>query len=124
MARRMVRKATVALRMICALAVVLLAFAHKPPTTVTALVQNVTLQLPDGSYADLCIGDHATEHPEMARYCELCLLCNSTLLPGRDDQSWLLARVDGIVATKIAQTSVATALTIDRPRSRAPPSLS
>lgn len=124
MARRMVREATVALRMICALAVVLLAFAHKPPTTVTALVQNVTLQLPDGSYADLCIGDHATEHPEMARYCEVCVLCHSTALPGPDDHAWLLTRTDSGTAVVPVQTSVAPAPGVERPRSRAPPAFS
>ncbi|SMC81981.1 hypothetical protein [Rhizobium sp. RU36D] len=124
MAKRTARMATVMLRMICALAVVLLAFAHKPPETVAAIVQNVTLQLPDGSYADLCIGDHATEHPEMARYCEVCVLCHSIALPGPDDHAWLLTSTEAGVAATLVKTSVVPALGVARPRSRAPPAVS
>ena len=77
------------LRILCAFALLSLAFAHKPPQVMAAAYATMSLQLPDGSYADMCIGDAATKHPFVHQFCEVCSLASSTILPLPDDGVWL-----------------------------------
>ena len=80
------------LRMLCAFALLSLAFAHKPPQVMAAAYETVSLRLPDGTLADICVGDAAIKHPLVHQFCEACMLASSTLLPPPDDDAWLLTR--------------------------------
>lgn len=88
MSKAMVMKGGV-LRILCAFALLSLAFAHKPPQVMAAAYATMSLQLPDGTYADMCVGDAATQHPMVRQYCEVCALASSMLLPLPDDGVWL-----------------------------------
>lgn len=112
------------LRMLCAFALLSLAFAHKPPHVMAAVYQTAQLQLPDGTYADICLNDTATKHPSMSQFCEACALSSATVLPAPPSESWLVTRfasLDNAAVSKVEQISVSS---IERPRSRAPPSFS
>lgn len=112
------------LRMICVAAILSLAFAHKPPQVMAAVMQSASLQLPDGSFADICISETAIKHPVAALHCEVCMLASATLLPSPDDEAWLVARVASLVSAPPIVVKRAAPLPIDRPRSRAPPTVS
>ena len=73
-------------RIICALALILVGFAHKPPQTVSTVPASefAAYVLPDGTLPFLCDvanldGDKGTMHDHDR--CEACLLSASTLLP-------------------------------------------
>lgn len=112
-------------RWMCVIAMLSLGATHTPPRLAAAALETVSLQLPDGTYADLCLGHEGQRHPGPTMVkCEACLLSGSTLLPLPDDEAWLIrefASVDNRVAeTTTTQQPIAVAL----PRSRGPPALS
>lgn len=109
------------LRILCAFALLSLAFAHKPPQVMAAAYATVSLQLPDGTFADMCIGDTATKHPLVRQYCEVCALSSTALLPAPTGESWLLSQFAGLANAPVVFIERAAALPIERPRSRAPP---
>lgn len=80
------------LRILCAFALLSLAFAHKPPQVMAAAYEAASLRLPDGTYADICVSEAAIKHPLVRQFCEACMLASSSLLPLPDDGAWLLAR--------------------------------
>ena len=112
------------LRILCAFALLALAFAHKPPQVMAAGYATVSLQLPDGSFADMCIGDTATRHPLLRQYCEVCALSSTALLPLPAGDSWLLSQFSGLANDPVGVAERPAVLPIERPRSRAPPILS
>lgn len=112
------------LRTLCAVAFLSLAFAHKPPQVMAAAFETVSLQLPDGTYADLCIGEAGTKHPLATQFCEACMLSASALLPTPDPHGWLLSSFASLRNSAATPSDVPVALAVDRPRSRGPPSIS
>ena len=124
MTRRGRRGISGLLRMLCALALLSLSFAHKPPLAMAALVESASLQLPDGSYADLCVGEAAVKHEYMIVSCDACRLSGTTLLPTPGDGAWLLSACGLAVAAFKGEAAVVAQLPIDRLRSRAPPLIS
>lgn len=112
------------LRIVCAFALLSLAFAHKPPQVMAAAYATVSLQLPDGTYADICVGDTAAKHPLVSQYCEVCALAASALLPAPSGEGWLLSQFAGLLNDPAIATERPTVLSVERPRSRAPPVLS
>lgn len=112
-------------RFLCVLAMLSLGLAHTPPRLAVAAFDTALLLLPDGTYADLCIGDEGRSHPghDMAK-CEACLIGGATLLPLPDDQSWLIDAfpcLDNRLSTSTAYIAVDA---VSLPRSRGPPSFS
>lgn len=78
-------------RMLCALALLLVAFAHKPvgvAATVSAYagVNVADYILPDGTLPDLCLtGDGDHQHHAGANPCEACRIVSSVDLPSPFD---------------------------------------
>ncbi|MBR0555371.1 hypothetical protein J5J10_06725 [Ciceribacter sp. L1K23] len=112
-------------RLLCAIAMLSLGLAHTPPRVALAAFDTAALLLPDGTYADLCIGDEGLPHPghDMAK-CEACLIGGSTLLPLPDDESWL---IDSFECLDNGLSDVVAHVTVDAlslPRSRGPPTFS
>lgn len=72
------------LRVLCALLLVMLGFAHKPVQSFAAgPAPGAVYALPDGSIADICYGDDedgAKKHV-FDRGCDACRLAASTILP-------------------------------------------
>jgi Uncharacterized conserved protein len=112
-------------RLMCVVAMLSLGVAHTPPHLAAVALETAALQLPDGTYADLCVGDEGQRHPghDMVK-CEACLLGGSSLLPLPDEEAWLIsefASLDNRLAETVAiRHPAAVAL----PRSRGPPVLS
>ncbi|MGV8936849.1 MAG: hypothetical protein ACOH2J_06970 [Allorhizobium sp.] len=112
------------LRFLCVLALLSLAFAHKPPQVVATFVATASLQLPDGSYADLCVGDHGLKHSSANPQCEACRLSAAVLLPVPDTGSWLKSTFASLANQRTTRAQISLALSVERPRARGPPSLS
>ena len=77
-----------ALRLACAIALICLGFAHRPPVLVNDLIPLAELSnyvLPDGSLAELCVpgseSDGKAPHSGMGSGCEACRLSAATILP-------------------------------------------
>ena len=74
-------------RMLCALSLLLLAFAHKPLVSSAAAstyagVDIAEFVLPDGTLPDLCLtGEEDGAHHSLANHCEACRIVSSVDLP-------------------------------------------
>ena len=112
------------LRVLCAFALLSLAFAHKPPQVMAAAFHTASLQLPDGSFADICVDGAAMKHPSGNRFCEVCSLCSSSLLPMPATDAWLLTGFASLANSAPFWQHRPSVPSIERPRSRAPPLLS
>lgn len=108
-------------RMFCALAVLSLAFAHKPPQVMAAVLETASYVLPDGSYADLCVGNMAVKHPAAGGFCEACVLAATTLLPVPPEEGWLLSSFASLDNEPVVVARYLGPESVERPRSRAPP---
>jgi hypothetical protein len=75
----------IAVRMICALALLFVAFAHQPVSLASAQPDLSAYTLPDGSLPVLCLTDsNDTDHHNSAWHgkgCEACRLSASVILP-------------------------------------------
>lgn len=109
-------------RILCAFAILSLAFAHKTPQAVAAIA-TASVQLPDGTFADLCLGDNAVKHPAASLFCEACMLASSTLLPLPDEESWLVSEFASLENRHIEAGTPSARLSILRQRARAPPAI-
>ncbi|GLR22920.1 hypothetical protein GCM10007920_27080 [Ciceribacter naphthalenivorans] len=109
------------MRVLCAFAILSLAFAHKPPQVMAAAYESASLRLPDGTFADLCISDAAIKHPLVHQFCEACALASSTVLPLPDDGAWLLGLFASLENRLGEARSGGERRFILRQRARAPP---
>lgn len=122
------RPMAMAVRVLSALALLLLSFSHQP-----AFARQITPEvavaylLPDGSIGDICFGtdgvaDHGTPDGELAPVCDYCRLAASILLPQPGD-AYLIGRVELGIATETAFHFVFIDYPRALPQSRAPPRL-
>lgn len=116
-------------RILCALALLAVGFAHKPPvvqqTTFTA-AELALYTLPDGTLPDLCLTDKAglgAQHGTLGSDCDACRISASIVLPcpshstgegPRRDFVRLLPPVDGPPALRLRAPNA---------KPRAPPAL-
>jgi hypothetical protein len=119
------RIGTAVLGAFCALALVSLAFAHRPVQAYAAPVfLSADYQLPDGSYADLCVSDHGVSHDPVggdAYRCDVCRLVSSFLLPSPGHDHWLKSDFVSIAAALDQSTASFGSVPVERVRSRGPP---
>lgn len=122
------------LRMLCAVVMLSLGFAHKPVVAAASPVMALdeAYRLPDGSFAEICaahsdVEQHTkgkTDHPGMSwPLCEACLLAASILLPTPDTTSWARADIASLENAPVLYKAVAQNVDRERPKARAPPSL-
>lgn len=117
--------AAMSLRIICAVALLSLAFAHRPPQMAAVVLETASLMLPDGKFADLCIGEAGMEHPAAAVVlCEACMLAGAIVLPLPDDGAWLITGLASLENALRERKGELAFLAIDRARSRGPPATS
>ncbi|MBY3222028.1 hypothetical protein [Rhizobium laguerreae] len=117
-------KATLFLRMLCALSLALLGFAHQAPQAVASEGYDAAAYvLPDGTFASLCITVKDADGKTFAfkSNCEACRLSASVILPTPDAGSWLERA--SLINAPIETSAVAGASAVSRPNSRAPPIL-
>ncbi|MCM2401706.1 hypothetical protein NBH20_11100 [Rhizobium sp. S153] len=119
-----IRIATLLMRMLCAIAILSLGLAHKPPQVMAAAIGTAALVLPDGTYADICVSHSAIKHPSATLYCEACMLAGSTLLPQPDTDGWLLSSFPSLYNGQKAVVAHLVQKAVERPHSRAPPIVS
>ena len=82
--RRTTRQMAQWLRILCAVALLSVGFAHNPVMAFAATAnQAAAYQLPDGSFAELCTVNDLDQHKgKMSDHgCEACRLTTSTLIP-------------------------------------------
>jgi hypothetical protein len=119
MTGRMTRFA-VCLRILCAVALLFVGFAHQPATAgKPGVLELADYVLPDGSMADLCIGnivDGKAKHAGPVK-CEACRIGGAMLMPEPSD----LAGVALAYRVVAARPLVAEALHSRRDRPGAPP---
>ncbi|EGE58098.1 UNVERIFIED_ORG: hypothetical protein GGI63_003523 [Rhizobium esperanzae] len=119
-------KATLFLRMLCALGLLLLGFAHQAPQAVASDGYDAAAYvLPDGSFASLCVTVRDTGGKTVAfkPNCEACRLSASVILPTPDADSWLERKLASLINPPIETAAVAGVSAVTRPNSRAPPVL-
>lgn len=119
-------KATLFLRMLCALSLLLLGLAHQAPQAVAAEGYDAAAYvLPDGTFASLCVTVKDADGKTVAfkPNCEACRLSASTILPTPDAGSWLERKLASLINSPIETSAVAGVSAVSRPNSRAPPIL-
>jgi hypothetical protein len=110
-------------RILCAMLLLLLGFAHQPVQAAAPLDSySEAYRLPDGTFADICSeGDHGHRTPAAKPLCEVCLLSASVILPPPGDETWP-GRERASLANPLRQFSRLLGTTaVARPKSRAPP---
>lgn len=123
--RRNRLKARLFLRMLCALSLLLLGFAHQVPQAVASDGYDAAYMLPDGSFASLCVTMKDTGGKTVAFQpnCEACRLSASVILPTPAAGSWLERKLASFINPPIETAAVARVSAVGRPNSRAPPVL-
>ncbi|UJW73904.1 hypothetical protein [Rhizobium sp. SL42] len=109
------------LRIFCAMVFLSLGFAHKPPQAMASPFLSASYQLPDGSFADLCVSDTAVKHDIGGTGCDVCRLHSMALLPTPDHDHWLISVFPSLVARLENTASRFVFKPVERPRSRGPP---
>lgn len=99
-----------AVRMLCALALLLVGFAHKPPVVVAHALTPAELALytlPDGTIPDICMtsedGGSKNDGHKSGSGCEACRLSASVILPQPGDTAGepILREADRFVPVRI-----------------------
>jgi hypothetical protein len=113
--------AMIILRIFCAMVFLSIGFGHRMPVAIASQAQSAVYMLPDGSYADLCIADHAHKSGTPPAGCEACRLAGAVILPEPSDQSWLLSCFARLAMVVPAEETIGSHHLLDRPRLRGPP---
>ncbi|OWV78774.1 hypothetical protein ATY78_11755 [Rhizobium sp. R635] len=122
--RRTGLKATLFLRMLCALSLLFLGFAHQAPQAVASEGYDAAAyMLPDGSFASLCVTVKDDDGKTVAfkPNCEACRLSASVILPMPDAGSWLARKLASLNNAPNETAAIAGASAVSRANSRAPP---
>lgn len=116
------RKIDRAARLLCAVALLFLSFAHLPGFAApSGPGQSSEYMLPDGTFASLCLTHSSDEKPVAALKCELCCLTSAVYLPlpsGGASQSLDLV---SLANPLFAVQGVPCGHAIERARARSPP---
>lgn len=109
------------IRILCVIALLCLGFAHKAPQLYAAPIETASLQLPDGSYADLCVADKGIKHPAANPFCEACIVCASMVLPAPQSEEWLLGHFASVSKPWVSSAATLAGHLAPLARSRGPP---
>ncbi|OAP42540.1 hypothetical protein AU381_15250 [Sinorhizobium glycinis] len=119
-----------AVRLLAAIALVFLSFAHRPVLAIAAdRALAAEYRLPDGSFADICFGTDGVGHdgeksPLISPICEACRLAASVLLPEPPQTSVPADTGNRLVKPPVMDIQVALAPLRLLPPPRGPPILS
>lgn len=123
------RQMQVTVRVLSALALLFLSFAHQPAFA-RQIASSIAADymLPDGSIADICFGldgvegkEHGSSHEGLAPVCDYCRLAASALLPSPSGEGYLVIRPALLVAVKPDFAAFFVSHPRLLPQSRAPP---
>ena len=118
-------KASAVLRFICAIALVMVGFAHKPLPAMPPQVQFAAYTLPDGKLPTLCLNDTATQPEKGGLHdhgCDACRLTASILMPEPPSIGALAVAFATVARTVERQYRLQRALYPPNSGPRAPPS--
>ncbi|WP_276118232.1 DUF2946 family protein [Pararhizobium qamdonense] len=125
------RQIRVAVRVLSALALLFLSFAHQPAFA-RQITPSIAAQymLPDGTTGDICFSldgvngkDHGSSHQGLAPVCDYCRLSASVLLPAPAGEGYLVIRTAFHVSIPVEYAAVFVPNPRLLPQSRAPPVL-
>ncbi|TCN30416.1 hypothetical protein [Sinorhizobium americanum] len=119
----------IAVRLLAAVALVFLSFAHRPSLIGTNAALAAEYRLPDGSFAEICFGTEGVDHedgkvPAVAPICEACRLAASVLLPDPPQASVPADKGNWLAVSPVTETQVALTPLRLLPPPRGPPILS
>jgi hypothetical protein len=116
-------------RILCALALILVGFAHKTPVLDGASIRSAELSqyvFPDGTPHVLCLpgeaGDAEHDHPDFGSSCEACRLSASVLLPTPENTTGWLIRLPADRLVPIRVETFSRLLLLPNAGPRGPPS--
>ncbi|MCY0094236.1 hypothetical protein [Hoeflea ulvae] len=124
--RRMIMRSAL-VRIVCALSLMLVAFAHKPLVSSSAAAAYASVDvadyiLPDGTLPDLCLTGEGTGKHAVASACEACRIVSSVNLPAPVDV-FLVNRRNATAEPLVAQDlSLASPALCSSASPRGPPS--
>lgn len=111
-----------AVRVLCALALLFLSFAHLPAFATASMPgQTAEYRLPDGTFASLCLTHSGDEKPATALICDLCCLTLGTYLSLPQGGKWQALDLESLSNPLFALQAVEQGHGRERPRSRSPP---
>ncbi|WP_455271570.1 DUF2946 family protein [Rhizobium herbae] len=123
------RQMRVTVRVLSALALLFLSFAHQP-----AFARQISPSmaadylLPDGTIGDICFGldgvdskEHGSSHEALAPVCDYCRLSASVLLPAPAGEGYLVIRAAFLVSIHPDFEALFVSHARLLPQSRAPP---
>ena len=87
-------KRAVVTRIVCALALFMLGFANHAVARSSIGPYSVEYQLPDGSYASMCLpsAEHGTPHDDNGNHCDTCIVLALHLFAPPSDNSFRISR--------------------------------
>ena len=115
---------TQTLRILCAVALLSVGFAHKPPVLVAAEVITELQALPDGTVPQLCLpGTIADESKGLSVHgtCDACIIAAAILLPTPIDEAGMRLLPSGEIIRPDRARFDASPVLIDNAAPRAPP---
>jgi len=93
-------------RTLCALSLLLVAFAHQPLVSSAAAayadVDIAEYVLPDGTLPSLCLDGEEDEHHSVVNHCEACRIVSSVVLPSPFD-GYVVNRLIAVAELTIVQ---------------------
>jgi hypothetical protein len=110
-------------RVACVLALILVAFAHRPAAFAAEPFDAAAYTLPDGTIPDLCVPGNSGEGDVHATGCEFCRLAATVILPEPRSEFWHLLATGERIAP-LAAAFPAPLLAAFLYPVRGPPSLS
>jgi hypothetical protein len=123
------RQIRVAVRVLSALALLLLSFAHQPVLArQISPAMTAELMLPDGSIGDICFGldgidakGHSSPHGIQQPVCDFCRLTAVMVLPSSPDQGFLVIRITSLAPAGQDLQAIFVSRSLVLQQSRAPP---
>lgn len=111
------------LRIVCALLMLSLGFAHHPARAMAAALETFdpAYRLPDGTYASICRESGNGEMPDAVPFCDACVLASSILVPSPDSAVWLITDFVSLANEHAAALTAPCHPRVERPRSQGPP---
>jgi hypothetical protein len=93
-------------RVACVLALILVAFAHRPAAFATEPFDAAAYTLPDGTIPDLCVPGNSGEGDVHATGCEFCRLASGVILPEPKSEFWHLLAAGERIAPPASASAI------------------
>ena len=111
------------MRITCVLALVLVAFAHRPVAFAAVPFDAAAYTLPDGTIPDLCVPGDAGKGEVHSTGCEFCRMAGAVILPEPSSEFWRVLAAGERIAPLATAPAIPPLAAFHHP-ARGPPSVS